>query len=130
MAKYFNPKNFALIAGEAIDPAENIPRIFSYYAEDDVPEDIVDTSTPQPFSGNGFFGLWLPGHGLPLLPNEKPLPTVANLLCPGCGIMIYGPHQDDIDTPGYDKYWIMYLRVTSLWKEDTAYTSVFYYAQP
>jgi len=125
MAEYFNPKNFALIAGAEIDPQERIPRIFSYYAEDDVPDDILNSSPPF----YGFFGLWADGF-YPKTQEERMTPTVADQLCPGCGIMIYGPHQDVAGTPGYDKYWILYLRVTSLWKAATEYETVFYYPQP
>ena len=31
----------ALIAGAELDPEQRIPRIFSYYAEDDVPENTI-----------------------------------------------------------------------------------------
>ena len=130
MAQYYNPKNMALIAGAELDPEERIPRVFSYYAEDDLPENIIIDAGSFPFIGNGFFGLSLPGYGTPMTPEEAQLPTMAGQFCPGCGIMVYGPHQDVIGTPDYDKYWIMYLRVTSLWKEITEYTTVFFHEQP
>jgi len=130
MAQYYNPKNMALIAGAELDPAQRIPRIFSYYAEDDLAGNIVNITPPEPYIGSGFFGLSLPGYGTPMTPEEEQLPTMAGQFCPGCGIMVYGPHQDDIGTPDYDKYWIMYLWVTSLWKEITEYTTVFFHEQP
>ena len=130
MAEYYNPKNFALTAGAEIDPRERIPRIFSYYAEDDVPEDIIDLSAPFPYPGQyAFFGYWTDDFA-PKPPDIKGLPTTANSMCPGSGIMVYGPHQDVVGTPGYDKYWILYLRVTSRWKGPVETTTVLYYPQP
>ena len=48
MAEYYNPKNFALIAGAVQDPEAQIPRVFSYYAEDDYVLDILNGPPPVP----------------------------------------------------------------------------------
>lgn len=131
MAKTFNPKNFALIAGEAMDPASEIPRVFSYYAEDDYLAEILNGPGPVLVpTGTDFFGLRTDGSGTALTQEEKLLPSAANQLCKGCGIMIYGPNQTDSSGIGFGKYFILYLRVTSRYQKDTAYTRVLLYEQP
>lgn len=132
MAESYNPKNFVLIAGEAQDPEAQIPRVFSYYAEDDYVLDILNGPPPVPPvpAGSNFFGLRTNGSGSPLTQEEKLLPSAANQLCAGSGIMIYGPNQQGPGNPGFGKYYILYLRMTSLWGNDTSYAQVFYYAEP
>lgn len=132
MATTFNPKNFALIAGEAMDPASEIPRVFSYYAEDDYLLDILNGPAPVPPvpTGSHFFGLQTGGVGSPLTQEEKLLPSAANQLCKGCGIMIYGPNRTGPSGAGYGKYFILYVRLTSRYQEATEYTRVLLYEQP
>lgn len=119
MATYI-PQNFAMIAGDEMSANNNIPVAFGYYAETEVPGDIL-TAPPN---GVDFFGLRRSPAALaanPLTPAEKLLPSASLLLPRGTIILINGK---DNGAPA-NLPWVLYVVITSDAGEDTAYNIVY-----
>jgi len=129
MATY-NPKHFALTGGAELAGDEGIPKLFGYYAEVDTYDDIINSVGPPAPFGSDFFGLRTNGSGVPLTPAQTQLPSVTDQLSAGSMIMIYGDHQTNTGAPTDEKYYILYVAVTSQPGFDTAYSQIYYYAEP
>jgi len=120
MATY-NPKNFAMIAGDEMSATNNIPVAFGYYAADVSPFDILNGGGGL---GTDYFGLRRSTAALaatPLTPAEKLLPSASLLLSRGTIILISG--DDNGATPALP--WVLYVVITSATGEDTAYEQVY-----
>lgn len=134
----FTPEYFALTAGGELDVTQNIPRIFGYYAGNiemtgpAASQTIFPGAIPNAGqSYTNFFGLRTDGSGVPLTDAQKKLPSAAPQLNRGSVIMVFGPTQSFVAAdPGYQKYYIVYLYVTSLPFKDTAYTVLWSDIQP
>lgn len=126
----YNPKHFALTGGAELAADQGIPKLFGYYAEVATYADIINSVGPPAAFGVGFFGLRNNGSGIPLTPAESQLPTATDQLSPGTMIMIYGDHQTNTGAPTDDKYYILYVAVTSQPGFDTEYTQIYYYPEP
>jgi len=130
MATTFNPKNFALTAGDELDVAQYMPRVFGYYADQDAMAQIFPGGTNPGDTNQNFFGLRTDGSGAPLTEAEKKLPSAAPQFNRGSAIMVYGKHQTyPAGSADYDKIFIVYLYVTSLPKKDTTYTVAWSYIE-
>lgn len=130
MATY-NPSNFAMIAGDEMSAQSNIPVAFGYYAETEVPQDIINgAGTGLP--GGNFFGKRRSAAGIavqgPLTPADKLLPSASLLLPRGTIILINGKNHVS-PTPAVPKAYILYVIINSEAGFNTTYTSVYYWAQ-
>lgn len=128
----YNPKNFALIAGAELEADQAVPKLFGYYAEADTYADIINLPAvpPAPPSGEEFFGLSTNGTGPVLTPAKARLPSATDQLSAGSIILIYGDHQTNTGAPTDDKYYILYVLVSSHPGFDTKYFQIYYYAEP
>ena len=128
----YNPNHFALTGGAELSGDEGIPKLFGYYAEYHTYADIINLPTvpPNPPSGEEFFGLRNNGTGPVIDPVKALLPTATDQLSPGSMILIHGNHQTDTGAPTDDKYYILYVLVTSEPGFDTTYSQIYYYAEP
>ncbi len=124
MATY-NPKNFAMIAGDEMAAANNIPVAFGYYAEVAPPAGTLGILNLTATTGKGFFGLRRSTEftgPLPLTPAEKLLPSASLLLPRGTIILIHGK-SDGTPTP---VPYVLYVAITSEAGDDTEYTQIYY----
>jgi len=127
----YNPKNFALTAGAELGAEQGIPKLFGYYAENDAYDTIMVIPSPGPIpAGTGFFGLRTNGTGAPLTPEDAALPSATDEFSAGSMILIYGPHQTNTGAPTDDKYYILYVAVTSQPGFDTEYSQVYLFLEP
>lgn len=121
---YYNPENFALIAGDELSTGRKIPLVFGYYAATAAVEEIMTGALGA--VGSLFFGFRT--NNSPILPpDEKLLPTATDQLVFGSMILINGAHIDlngQFGPVNLDPY-VLYVSVDSNPGEDTFYTKLY-----
>ena len=124
MATY-NPKNFAMIAGDEMSATNNIPVAFGYYTEDTPPTGANGILNLNATTGSGYFGLRraLPYTQVtPLTPAEKLLPSASLLLPRGTIILIHGKNNGAAPPLPY----VLYVVITSERGDNTTFEQIYY----
>jgi len=124
MATY-NPKNFAMIAGDEMSASNNIPVAFGYYAESTPPTGPTGILNTTATSGAGYFGLrrgTIYVQANPLTPAEKAPDSASLLLSRGTIVLIHGKSNGAVPPLPY----VLYVVITSDVGDDTTYEQIYY----